>query len=131
MIWVEGDPGSQLMQNLRETLQYAGGSVTKDRKSAGVVLNVLEDRMEKREVSLFETGKANEFELTYSLTYELLDPDGKIIAPRQTIQVVKDYFNEQIDVIGKSQEEDVIRSEMYKEAVRSLIRRAGVVLRRT
>ena len=51
--------------------------------------------------------------------------------PEQTIVVVRDYFNEQLNVIGKSQEEDLIRKEIYNDAVRSMIRRVGVVLGET
>lgn len=130
VVLVEGiSAGSPFVRNLKQTLEGAGGRLTAERKSATIVLKVLEDKMKRRVVSLTDTGKANEFELTYTLVYQLLDPNGEIIMPSQTIQIVKDYFNEQINVIGKSQEEDVIRSEIYKEAARALIRRTEVVLK--
>ena len=63
-IWVDGisvkDP---FVNSLRNSLRAAGGSISRDRNSAGMILNVLEARMERREISLTQTGKANEFEL--------------------------------------------------------------------
>ncbi len=130
-IWVDGIPANgPFVSSLRKSLTAAGGSITSDRNTAGMILNVLDERMERREVSLTQTGKVNEFQLTYTLRYELLKPDGEILVPEQTIVIVREYFNEQINVIGKSQEEDLIRKEIYNDAVRSMVRRTGVVLGR-
>ena len=128
-IWVAGSP--PFVNSLRKSLESAGGSISRDRNTAAIILNVLDERMERRDISLTQTGKANEFELTYTLRYELLKPNGEIIVPEQTIVVVRDYLNEQLNVIGKSQEEDLIRKEIYNDAARSMIRRTGIVLRET
>ena len=130
-IYVKGmTPGSLFVAHLNRTLKLSDGRVTNDLAAAGLVLKIFNDRMNRREVSLSQTGKANEYELTYILDYELQSPDGEKILPRQTIQVIRDYFNPQVNVIGKSSEENVIRNEMYKEAARTLLRRTEVALRR-
>ena len=129
-VYVKGlSSGSPFVSHLNQTIKLSDGRVTSDLAAAGLVLNVFSDRLNRREVSLSETGKANEYELTYRLDYELQSPDGKTILPRQTIQVIRDYFNPQVNVIGKSSEEGVIRNEMYKEAVRILLRRTEIALR--
>lgn len=130
-IFVKGLPsGGPFASHLNQTMQLSNGRVTNDLAAAGLVLNVFGNRLNRRVVSLSQTGKANEYELTYRLDYELQSPDGKTILPRQTIQVIRDYFNPQVNVIGKSAEEGVIRNEMYKEAARTLLRRTEIVLRR-
>ncbi len=131
-IWVDGiSVKGPFVNSLRNSLRGAGGNISRDRNTAGMILNVLEERMARREISLTQTGKANEFELTYTLRYELLKPGGDTLVPEQTIVVVRDYFNEQVNVIGKSREEDLIRKEIYDDAVRSLVRKTGVALGRT
>ena len=130
-IWVDGiSVQGPFVNSFRKSLESAGGSISRDRNTAGMILNVLEERMERREISLTQTGKANEFELTYTLKYELLKPEGDSLVPEQTIVVIRDYFNEQLNVIGKSQEEDLIRKEIYNDAVRTLVRKTGVALGR-
>lgn len=130
-IWIEGiSLQGPFVNSFRTSLESAGGSISHDRNTAGMILNVLEERMERREISLDESGKAIEFELTYTLKYELLNPGRNIIVPEQTIVVVRDYLNVQVNVIGKSQEEDLIRKEMYNDAVRTLVRQSGVALGR-
>ena len=131
-IYVKGLPrGSRFVNYLDQTIKLSDGQVIHESSAAGLILNVYKDQMDRREVSLSQTGKANEYELTYSLDYDLQLPDGKIVLPRQSIQVIRDYFNPQINVIGKSEEEDVIRDEMYREAARTLLRRTEIALSRS
>jgi LPS-assembly lipoprotein len=122
-------PGSEFPWYLERNLRQTDAKLTRKREDAGLVLNAVEERLNRREVSLSETGKANMYELSYVLTYDLQDPAGEVIANPQTITVVRDYFNPQINVIGKSEEEGIIWKEMYQEAVRNLMRNVEVRLR--
>lgn len=130
-VYVEGiSQYSPFLSYFYQAIRLSDGHLTSDLASAGLVLNVLDEQLHRREVSLSESGKANEYELSYGLIYEVRTPEGEIISPRQTIYVLRDYFNPQINVIGKSEEEHLIRQEMYKEAVRTLLRRTQIALRK-
>lgn len=129
-LWIQGIArNSQLTTNLENTLRFSGGAISADRNSASSILNVLDEKIERREISLSNTGKANEFQLTYTLIYELLDLDGNVILPRDAIEIIRDYFNQQVQVIGKSIEESQIRSNIYKDAARTLLRRTSIALK--
>ncbi|MGH8557048.1 MAG: LPS assembly lipoprotein LptE [Methylococcales bacterium] len=121
-------PGSPFLSYLDQNLKHADGELTSSRKDAGLVLKAVDEQFLRRAVSLSQTGKANMYELKYVLTYNLQDSAGELILASQTITVVRDYFNPQVEVIGKSTEEEVIRKEMYQEAVRNLLRRVEVAL---
>ena len=117
-------PTSEFARSLHNTLLISGGQISDDRLTASVILHVLNERRDKREISLSIRGKANEYELYYELTFELHDAKGTVILPQQTIEIVRDYFNPQIAVIAKSEEEAVIWREMHQAAVRTLLQRA-------
>lgn len=117
-------PTGEFTRSLHDTLLISGGQINKDRLTAGVILHVINERRDKREISLSIRGKANEYELYYELTFELHDAAGTVILPQQTIEVVRDYFNPQVAVIAKSEEEAVIWREMHQSAVRTLLQRA-------
>jgi LPS-assembly lipoprotein len=51
-----------------------------------------------------------------------------VLASRQPVEIRRDYFNDQQDVMAKEGEEAVIRNEMYQQAVRAIVDRARVVL---
>ena len=128
-VYVEGlSRKNRFVQDLNQNLSFAGGSVTKNPASAGVILKVHNDQFERRVVSLSEQGKANEYELIYRIRFELRKPDDSSLLPAQTIEIRRAYFNPQVQVIGKSEEENQIREEMYKEAVRTLLRRTEIAL---
>ena len=129
-IYTEGfNPASPFVSYLGQNLKHSDAKLTLDREEAGVVLKATNEQFLRREVSLSDTGKANMYELSYILNYDLLAPAGEVIQAGQSIKIIREYFNPQVQVIGKSAEEDVIRKEMYQEAVRNLLRRAEVALR--
>jgi LPS-assembly lipoprotein len=122
-------PGSQFLPYLAQDLKHADGALAARREDAGVILNAINEQFLRREVSLSETGKANMYQLSYLLTYDLQNQAGEVILSPQTITVVREYFNPQVEVIGKFEEEGLIRKEMYREAVRNLLRSLEVATR--
>ena len=47
---------------------------------------------------------------------------------RQTVEIRREYYNDQSVVIAKDNEETVIRGEMYQQAVYAIFNRARIVL---
>jgi LPS-assembly lipoprotein len=79
-------------------------------------------------LSLSARGRANDFELDYRLEYELVNKANAVLLPRQSLEVRREYFNDQQEIIAKDNEEIVIRDEMYQQAVSTIINRARTVL---
>ncbi len=110
-------------RELQRLLDLVEGRLTRDPKEAGSVLVVHQIQQDRRIVSLDEHGKAIEFELVYRVRFEARKPDGRVLLPMQTITIRRIYLNPQFQIIGKSEEESVIREEMRREAARTLLRR--------
>jgi LPS-assembly lipoprotein len=109
---------------LRAAFKEVLGQLTATPDAAGIIVRVLSERMRRNTLSLTSTGKSTEYELNYYLDVEMFDAEGKVIMPKQSIELRQPYFDTQINVIGKSKEEAIIRQEMYRQAVRSVIDRA-------
>lgn len=110
-----------LAQDLQETLALSNGQLVQDQKQAQSLLRILEIGQDKQVLSLDENGKAIEFELLYRVRFDMLDPKGQPIMAPQDVEIVRTYLNPQLQIIGKSQEEDLLRDEMRKEAVRTML----------
>lgn len=121
---------SSLHNEMKSSLKSSDGQLVSSPEQAGMVIKVLRDEMRRRVLSLSSTGKANEFELNYSLRYILLDAEGKILMDQQELEIYRDYFNNQEQVLAKNNEENVIRKEMYQQAVRMIFARARAVLKK-
>ena len=128
-VYIEGvSPISELVQNLQTQLAYGEGRIIHDPKDAGLIIAILDQKEDRRVISLDNQGKANEFRLIYRLRFALRKGDGKELVSPQEVTITKEYFNDQVDVIGKSDEEATIRREMHKEAVRRVMDRANAAL---
>lgn len=127
-IYVEG--GSRVLEQRLEVLfSDAGVDITEDRGAADAVLELHGESFNERVLSVdAETGKSQEFEVTYSVAFDMRRPDGTLLVPRQSVNLLRDYFFDAEAVIGKSRERSVLRTEMRRDAAQQIVRRMQAAL---
>ncbi len=118
-----------LHRQMQLTLRSTGGQLLDKADNAEVVVYVNHEKMDRRVLSISSVGKANEFELIYRLNYSMLDTQGKPLLESAEMEIYRDYFNDQEDILAKNNEELIIREEMYRQAIRTLFAKARAVLR--
>jgi LPS-assembly lipoprotein len=117
-----------LFEKFASLLRAGQAELVDAREKAGVIVKISKDRVTRRTLSLSETGRATEFEIYYELFYQLETPDGKPISDEQRLELSRAYFNDQVDILGRENEERVIRDELYRQAVQSMINYARIVV---
>jgi LPS-assembly lipoprotein len=128
-VYIDSAAGEGILKReLTEQLGYSNGSVVALRSEADSVIHILDENKETRTLSLSRGGKSTELELTYRVQYELLDKEGNVLLEAQKLEMVCNYFNDQTDVLGKSNEESLIFKEMQRQVADSLLRRIRAVL---
>jgi len=126
-IYLEGGSG-QLRDQFNKIVKSSSSSnPEKSSKDASVVIRVLGDNMRTRVLSLSERGRSNELEFDYRLDFELTKA-GKTLLAGQPIKIRREYYNNQVDVNAKSNEANIIRDEIYQQAVYSLVDHARIVV---
>jgi LPS-assembly lipoprotein len=110
-------------QEFSQILSYSGGSIAATPAQAGAVIRIVRAKHERRPISLSKQGRANTFDLTFLVIYDVATPQGEILLPRQEIEIKRDYFNDQTSPLGQAAEESLMRQEMQKEAAQLLLRR--------
>jgi LPS-assembly lipoprotein len=126
-VYIEGSSGS-LLEQFRQVMKTSSANISDSRTGAGLVIKIANEEFNRRVVSLSSRGKSNEFELEYRLDYELTNAKDALLMERQTVEIRREYYNDQQFVIAKENEENVIRNEMYLQAVQTILNRARVVL---
>ena len=126
-VYVEGG-SAPLLDQFKQTMKSTSTQLTTTRKGAGLVIKVFNEDLSRRVLSLSSRGKSNEFELLYRLDYELANANDAKMMERQTVEIRREYYNDQQFVIAKDNEENVIRNEMYQQAVNSIVNRARMAL---
>jgi LPS-assembly lipoprotein len=126
-VYLEGG-SAQLRDQFKRAMEISSVPLASSPETAGIIVKIFDEDSQRRVLSLGSGGTANDFELSYRLDYELVDAKDKVLSTRQPIEIKREYFNNQLAIIAKDNEETVIRNEMYQQAVRTIVNRARVAL---
>lgn len=119
----------ELHKGFEDTLKMDGAQLVAAPNPKGVIIHVINEKSDRRALSLSSAGKASEYELYYGLTFEVVGFGGQMIMPQQIVEVKRNYFNDQQDIIGKTNEEALIRQEMYRQAVNGVMDRGRALIK--
>ena len=118
----EFDP---LRNDLREILTEANVQVTDNPTgaSASSILQIHKQNRERRVLSVDEGGKVVEYEIHYGLQFDLVDDNGAQLVKKQGVGVQRAYVNPDTGILGKEQEEVLMRRDMRLELARRIVGR--------
>jgi len=119
-IYLEG-ASPQLREQFNGVMKVSSVALASSPETAGMIVRIFNEDNQRRVLSLSSGGVANDFELNYRFEYEVVDSNNKVLMARQPVEIKREYFNSQLAVIAKENEETVIRNEMYQQAVRTVI----------
>jgi LPS-assembly lipoprotein len=126
-VYLEG-ASMPLREQFRKALRAASGELVDTPENASVTIRIVSENASQRALSLSARGRSNELELNYRLAYNLVKPDDTLLIEQQPVEVRREYFNNQQDIVAKDNEQQVIRNEMYQQAVRMIVDRTRIVL---
>jgi len=115
---------SALQSELTNVVKASKGRLVSSPSEAGLVIKIVSEELKTRVLSIGSTGKSNESELDYFLQFQFYDNQENQVMEEQRIEIAREYFNDQTAVLAKLNEEQIIRKEIYKQAVRMLLLRA-------
>ena len=122
--------GQRLYTYLQREFRAASASLERSPGQSGSArLMVLQDTMDKRVLSIDTRGKVIEYEIFYLFRFKVLDAEGRTIVKEQQINMVRDFPFAATEVIGSSNEENLLRDNMYKDMARQIMRRMQAQVR--
>jgi LPS-assembly lipoprotein len=83
------------------------------------------ERLERQLLSLFATGQVAEYELIYTLNYQVITPNEEPFD--FTVDIIREYIDDPDAVLAKSRELDLIVSEMREQAADNVIRQLATL----
>jgi LPS-assembly lipoprotein len=119
-VYIEG-ASTSLQEQFRKAFASSNVQMVTSRAAAGTIITVSNEENLKRALSLGASGYANQYSLEYRLNYEVTDKNNKQLVTSQPVDIKREYFNNQQLILGKDNEEIVIRNEMYQQAVRTIV----------
>lgn len=113
---------SDIGSPLSKALKTAGSEMVSSPASATSVITLLSRGAQRRALNV--GGKEiREYELQLDVSFVVQDNQGVQLAEQQTVSVLRTFRNDPNDVLGKENEEQVIRQEMNQTVVLQILRR--------
>ncbi len=128
---IVGASGSELYYEIENALRNAGGEVAQNMDATTSVLTIHGQGINRKVLSVDSQGRDAEYELELRLIFSLRDPQGQLLADRETIRVNRDFSFDPDNVLAKSEEEASLRSEMLRQGVEQMMRRLQALSRQT
>lgn len=116
------DPTSDLAVQLRRSLTASGVTLASSEADATATLTILAERFGRTVKSVSAQNRPTEYEVFYRAEYTLATPAGTVVSP-QAIARARIFPYSERDILGKQQEEELLRDGLAREI-------AGVITRR-
>ncbi len=111
------DQYSQFYRAMNRWLNQSGARVTQNRSEATATLVIGQDITGQRVLSVSATNVPQEFEVYYLLQFSVR-AGGREVLPPESITLRRNYPYDARDVLGKAQEEQVLRDSLVEDLVR-------------
>ena len=120
------DRFSQFYRELRRSLQEAGVGVLESPADATATLTILYDFTDQRVLSVSARNVPTEFEVFYTVRYAVTSGEQSLLEP-QELTLTRDYTYDSTLVLGKAQEEQLMRDAIVDDLVRIVLKQISAI----
>ncbi len=117
------NPGTPFIADLRRSLEANKVKLTNTAEQADVVLNIVSEIPEKQILTLGGSGRVNEFQLRYRVSFRAYDLKGQVWVPAEEMVLHRDYYYDDTKVLAKEAEETLLYQSMRSDMVQQVVRR--------
>jgi LPS-assembly lipoprotein len=117
-------PYSHFVRRLTILLEQNGARV-QESPPASAVLEIPVNEMRKDILSIGDTARVREFRVVHRVTFRLVDADGAVLVPEQTIERARVISFSEQDILAATREEEFLREELAETMSRLVLRALG------
>jgi len=112
---------------LKRGLTRNGVMVVNHYQEGSAVLTLLDNQFERRVLSVGSDAKVSEYGLHGWVSFKVSDGKGRVISDVQKVEAQRDYQFDQDQVLGKDDEERLLREQLNQQLVQSILRRLSAL----
>jgi LPS-assembly lipoprotein len=120
IIFSSVDQYGELTRLVKQHLTINDVTLVRQSEKAIPQMRILQDNLDRRTLSVFPNGQVAEYELIYTVRYQVLIPGQDIQNFR--FELNRDYQDDPDIALAKSRELSLILREMRKEAANKILR---------
>lgn len=123
-VYLQTEDNGEVAQSVQAQLKAGNSRLVDSAEAAEYVLRLGRQKLQRRVLSVSpSTGKAEEYQLTVSITLSITGSAGQSLVSGQVIKASRDYTFDEDAVLGKSSEEDVLRDELSDQVAGQVLNR--------
>jgi LPS-assembly lipoprotein len=116
------DTHGTLITDMRRALESNNIALVDSASNASYSIKLLNERSERRAASLGGDALVSEYELTMEVDYSI-ERGEEVLLQQDTARAIRTYDYDRNQVLGKNEEESIIRSELRNELIQQIVRR--------
>ena len=120
------DEQTDFVQDLRKALLASGAKVIRTRGSSGATIDVHDDALTERVLSVSARNIPTEYELTYKVKFSVTS-GGKSLIENEEISATRDFSFDETQLLAKEREQEILREALARDLVALVMRRISAL----
>lgn len=116
---VSNSSDSQLERTLEQALEANGVKIS---SQAPYRIELLEQRFERRTLSLDTSARASEYELRGEVTFRVTDKEGQELLPSRALMSERSYNVDSANITASDSQEPVLRQQIHQDLSQQIMR---------
>ncbi len=116
------DEQTDFVQDLRKALIASGARVIRTQGSSGATIDVHDDELTERVLSVSARNIPTEYELTYKVEFSV-SSGGKLLIEHEEISASRDFSFDETQLLAKEREQEILREALARDLVALVMRR--------
>ncbi|WP_438971072.1 LPS-assembly lipoprotein LptE [Methylophaga sp.] len=113
--------------HLKRALQRNGIVVLDEYQEGAAIFTVLENKYDRRVLSIGSNSKVREFEIDAWVTFKVTDDKGEVLSDVQRVEASRDYQFDRNQILAMDEQQRILREDMNKQMVQSILRRLSAM----
>ena len=127
-IYIQAAGSSPVRDALVDQLAGSDVALAASAGEAKLILRILSESRSSQVVAVDSGGRVLAYELHYLVSYDAVTPDGIQKVPGQSLDLVRNFDNPDVEVLGKQLEEALIYQDFARDAADRILMRLRVIL---
>jgi LPS-assembly lipoprotein len=120
------DEQTDFVQDLRKALIASKVNVLPTKGSSTAIVQVHEDELTERILSVSAQNIPTEYELTYKVTFSVIS-EGKTLIDKEEISATRDISFDEAQLLAKEREQEILRAALARDLVALVMRRLAAL----
>ncbi len=94
-------------------------------------LKITDEKFNKETFTTNSSSVINQYKLTYSIKFELLNPKDEVLNHSQVITITRTFASDPNTILDNDNEERVLKEEMQQQAIREILKKISRITKIT